>query len=64
MRDLFDEIYPSHGPFPLKPGILDELRDGAKKMLSGELQAQDPPFEIPASMFVSGRAAFFYSTEE
>jgi glyoxylase-like metal-dependent hydrolase (beta-lactamase superfamily II) len=60
LRDLFDTIYPSHGPFPLDAGIIDDLRDGAVKLLNGELQPHDPPFELPAKMFGTGRASFFY----
>ncbi|MDR1028204.1 MAG: MBL fold metallo-hydrolase [Clostridiales Family XIII bacterium] len=60
MRDAFDTIYPSHGRFPLKPDIIEDLRTGAEKLIGGELRAREPPFEIPAKLFVSGRVAFFY----
>jgi glyoxylase-like metal-dependent hydrolase (beta-lactamase superfamily II) len=59
-RDLFDTVYPSHGSFPLDAGIIDDLQSGAERLLNGELQAQEPPFELPAKMFAAGRVSFFY----
>lgn len=36
--DLFDEIYPSHGGYPLKPEVIPALKSAAEKILSGELE--------------------------
>lgn len=60
LKVSFDTIYPSHGPFPLGTGSIDKLIAGAEKLLKGELRAQEPPFELPAKMYVSEGAAFFY----
>lgn len=56
----FDKIYPSHGPFPIGKYSIKKLIDAAKKLLNGELEAQDPPFELPAKLYVTDGAAFFY----
>ena len=37
----FDYIYPSHGSFPVKPDIIDPLREGALKILNHEVQGTD-----------------------
>ncbi len=56
----FDVIYPSHGPFPLEADKLDKQLEGAKLLLKGELEAQAPPFDMPAKLYSNGGAAFFY----
>lgn len=60
MSESFDVIYPSHGPFPLGTNLIESLIAGAEKLLRGELEAQAPPFELPARMYVAEGAAFFY----
>ncbi len=35
-RDSFDEIWPSHGSFPVSPELIGKLRDGALQMLEGK----------------------------
>lgn len=37
MKDLFDEIYPSHGDFPVAPTVIDELIAGTKEVMSGKV---------------------------
>ena len=37
-RDRFDVIYPSHGSFPVKPELIDQLYEAAGKLLAGELE--------------------------
>ncbi len=56
----FDLIYPSHGPCPLRTDMIDELIVGAMRVANGDIAPQDPPFEMPAKMYVSGRASFFW----
>lgn len=34
-------MYPSHGSFPVKPDLIPLLREGAEKILSGELEGED-----------------------
>lgn len=37
-KNDFDTIYPSHGTFPVTPDIIPALRDGAKRILAGEVE--------------------------
>lgn len=60
IAESFDVIYPSHGPFPLRTNCIEKMIAGAEKLLKGELEAQEPPFELPARMYVAEGAAFFY----
>ena len=59
MKGAFDEIYPSHGPFPLPADMVDKALAAAKKYLAGELKAADPPMEIPAKLYEHDGAGFF-----
>ncbi|MCL2409378.1 MAG: MBL fold metallo-hydrolase [Oscillospiraceae bacterium] len=59
MKDVFDEIYPAHGPFPLPADMVDKALVAAKKYLAGELKPIDPPMEIPAKMYEHDGAGFF-----
>ena len=60
MKDAFDLIYPSHGPFPLTPDYIDKQISAAKKMHAGELTQQDPPMPIPAKMYMDGDVGFYF----
>lgn len=60
MSESFDTIYPSHGPFPIGRDSIEKLIAGAEKLLKGELEPQEPPFELPAKMYAADGAAFFY----
>jgi glyoxylase-like metal-dependent hydrolase (beta-lactamase superfamily II) len=60
MKTAFDEIYPGHGTLPLPPGQIDKLIAAAKKLLAGELSPEDPPFPMPAKMYIYDGAGFFY----
>jgi glyoxylase-like metal-dependent hydrolase (beta-lactamase superfamily II) len=55
-----DEVWPSHGPCPIKTDVIDELIDGAKKLEAGELEGKKPPFEIPAKLYEYKRVKFLY----
>lgn len=35
--DAFDEIWPSHADFPVEPELIEKLRDGAERILAGEV---------------------------
>ncbi len=51
-RDQYDEIYPSHGPFPLKPEILPAMMRDADRILSGEgTPTEDVIFGLPVNRF-------------
>lgn len=39
--DRFDEIYPSHGTFPVSPDLIEKLKDAAKKIVSGEAEGEE-----------------------
>ena len=43
-RDQFDEIWPSHADIPVTPDIIDKLRDGAEKILAGEMRGHEVDF--------------------
>ncbi|NLA87265.1 MAG: MBL fold metallo-hydrolase [Clostridiales bacterium] len=60
LKDLFDEIYPSHGPFPVAPSQIEKAHAAGIALSSGKLTPQEPPFPMPAKMFSSGGASFFY----
>ena len=40
-RDAFDWVYPSHGSFPVSPDLIPALREGAEKVLRGEVQGME-----------------------
>lgn len=58
--DSFDTIYPSHGPCPLGTDRIAKLIESATCVAAGDVSPQEPPFEMPAKMYVSGEAAFFW----
>ncbi|MDR0875779.1 MAG: MBL fold metallo-hydrolase [Clostridiales Family XIII bacterium] len=58
MNDEYDVIYPSHGSFPLpKEAVSAQLR-AALLLQAGELAGAEPPFEVPALMYVHEGASF------
>lgn len=59
MKAAFDEIYPGHGMIPLPPEQIDKLIAAAKKLAAGELSPQEPPFPMPARMYVCDGAGFY-----
>ena len=58
--DLYDTVYPSHGPLPLEKSQITNLLCCAEKLSEGKLEPQDPPFPIPAKMYCSDNAALLY----
>ena len=40
LKDKYDEIWPSHGTFPISPSIIPALIDSAEKWLRGELPSE------------------------
>jgi len=59
MKSAFDEIYPGHGMLPLPPEQIDKLIAAAKKLRAGEVSPQEPPFPMPAKMYLYDGAGFF-----
>lgn len=60
LKDAFDEIYPSHGAFPLTADYVDKMLAAAKKYQAGELVAMDPPMPLPAKMYMDGDVGFYF----
>lgn len=61
MKELFDIIWPSHGPCPLSPEILPKLAEGAKALARGKLTAQDPPREgMPCRLYRCEAGGFLF----
>lgn len=44
MTAEFDEIWPSHGDFPLAPGCIPHLREGAQRILEGSIRGREADF--------------------
>jgi glyoxylase-like metal-dependent hydrolase (beta-lactamase superfamily II) len=42
--DRFDEIWPSHADCPVSPDIIRKLRNGAKRILAGEIEGKPVDF--------------------
>ena len=38
LSDLYDEVWPSHGSFPVSPELIPQLIEGAEKILAGEAE--------------------------
>ena len=60
IKGSFDAIYPEHGPCPLLPAQIDKALAAAKKLLAGEIPPAEPPFPLPAKMYMYDGAGFFY----
>lgn len=61
MADRFDQIYPSHGSFPVQPQLIRLLYEGAEKLLSGEIPGVRAEFHGNAFLrFDIGAATFLY----
>ena len=60
LKSSFDEVYPAHGPLPVQPGQIDKALVAADKLIAGELTPEDPPFPLPAKMYMHDGAGFFY----
>lgn len=59
-RGCFDVIHASHGELPLPPEQIRRQLGCARRLLAGELEPQEPPFDIPAKMYLHSGAGFFY----
>ncbi len=55
-----DSIYPSHGPFPVGPELIEKLIGAAGLVMKGGVEGVSPPFDIPAKMYMTGGVGFFY----
>lgn len=61
ISDLFDTVYPSHGPIPISSDILDGLIIGAKRILNNEIEGTKAErTDISAKVYDVGVAKFLY----
>ena len=44
LADRFDEVWPSHGSFPVSPALIPRLKEAAEKILAGELPGEKKEF--------------------
>lgn len=58
MSDAFDNIWPSHGSYPLTADIIPEIIQGVQDLMAGKLPEQEPPRPMPCKKYVCGVAAF------
>jgi glyoxylase-like metal-dependent hydrolase (beta-lactamase superfamily II) len=58
LKSEFDYIYPAHNTFPLPPDQIDKTIVAAKKFLAGELTPEEPPFPVPAKVYMYDGAGF------
>ena len=64
-KDRFDEIYPSHGSFPVQPALIDALQEGAKRILDGEVEGSDMEFYgVKIKRYDVGAAGFLCDNNE
>lgn len=57
--DQFDTIYPSHGSFPVKPSLIDELIFATQKIMNGDIIPEDISFHgIPLKKYNAHVASF------
>ena len=60
IKSEFDEVYPSHGPFPLPADHLDKSIAVAKMVLAGEITPTEPAMQIPAKQYMHEGVGFLY----
>ena len=56
--DYFEKIFPAHGPMPLEREVIGRLMDACEAALGGKLEAQEPPFPIPAKLYSQNGVGF------
>ena len=59
-KHRFDTIYPSHGNFPVEPGIIEQLIEGAESIIRGEVTGEEMDlFGNPVRLYKFPYAGFF-----
>ena len=59
-KHRFDTIYPSHGNFPVEPGIIEHLIEGAESIIRGEATGEEMElFGNPIRLYKFPYAGFF-----
>ena len=56
--ESFDRIFPAHGPMPLERDVVARLMDCCEAVMAGKLEAQDPPFPMPAKCYMQNGVGF------
>ena len=56
----FDKIIPSHNRQDICTDVIPLLINGAKKLLAGELEAEEPGRPLPCKLYKFGETAFLY----
>lgn len=63
IRNRFDTVYPSHGPLPVRPEIMNDLITGAERIMSHEIEGTKVEgMDISAKVFDVGAAKFLYDS--
>jgi glyoxylase-like metal-dependent hydrolase (beta-lactamase superfamily II) len=62
-RESFDWVYPSHGPFPVGPDLIEKIKRGARRVLNREIPAEEPPIDIPAKLYDVDGVKFYYAAD-
>lgn len=57
-------IYPSHGVFPLGAEQIEKELACIRRLLRGELSPQEPPYPLPAKMYLWDGAGVYFIPEE
>ena len=59
-KHRFDTIYPSHGNFPVEPGLIEQLIEGAESIIRGEVKGEEMDlFGNPIRLYKFPYAGFF-----
>ena len=63
MSPLVETIHPAHGTPSLPTEWLAKTRVAAEKLLNGELEQKEPPFDLPCKLYSAGEVSFLYQAE-
>ncbi len=59
LEEQFSVVYPSHGTFPVRKALIDELISAAEYIMSGEMEFTKGEFKgIPLKIYDAGAARF------
>ncbi len=60
ITDSFDSIWPSHGSYNVDKEIIPKIIRGAKDLLEGKIEGQEPPWPMPCKKYVCEAAGILY----
>ena len=58
MSGAYDELYPSHGIFPIGKESVTTQREAAEQLLAGNLEPREHNIDMPAKLYVHGSGMF------